>query len=684
MKKFYSLVVKNRIVIIIAFLIATLVSLGMKKLVQVNYDINEYLPEGTHSSVSLEVMSEEFGGGIPNARIMLKNVTIPEALEYKSQIAAVDGVIEVSWLDDSVDVTLPMSMMDQAALETYYKDHNALMNVTLDKSKQIGAVDEIKAIIGEDNAMIGSAVSTAHSTVNTVKEVAKITACAIIFSLIVLIFSTKSWVEPIVILGGLGVAVALNGGTNLIFGTISFVTSAAGSILQLAVSMDYSVFLIHRFEECREKIENVEEAMVEALCKSTSSILSSGLTTVIGFLALALMKFEIGPDLGYALAKGIGISLITVFLFVPCIVLMTYKLMDRTHHRSLMPGFAGLGKLVCRVIVPMAIVFAVLVVPSYLASNANSYYYGSSFILGEDTEFGQDTIAIEGIFGKNDTYVLLVPKGNTALETELSNDLHKLPQITSLISYVDKAGAEIPKSYLDEKTLALLESENYSRMVLSVDIPYEGAETFELIEKIKEIANKHYPDTYYLAGVGVSTYDLMETVTEDMVKVNLLAIAAVFVVLLLTMKSIWLPIILVLSIELAIWINMAVPYFMDTPIFYLAYLIISSIQLGATVDYAILLTDRYKENREILDRKETVIQTIADTTLSILTSGIALTAVGFAMGYFASNQLLAQLGVFLGRGTLLSVCIVLFVLPGLLYLFDPLFIKNGKKMEVQE
>ena len=684
MKKFYSLVVKNRIVIIAVFLIATIVSLGMKQLVQVNYDINEYLPEGTHSSVSLDVMSDEFGGGIPNARIMLKNVTIPEALEYKSQIAAVDGVIEVSWLDDSVDITLPMSMMDQATLETYYKDQNALMNVTLDKSKQIGAVDEIKAIIGEENAMIGSSVSTAHSTVNTVKEVAKITACAIIFSFIVLIFSTKSWVEPLVVLGGLGVAVALNGGTNLMFGTISFVTSAAGSILQLAVSMDYSVFLIHRFEECREKFDNAEEAMVEALCKSTSSILSSGLTTVIGFLALTLMKFEIGPDLGYALAKGIGISLITVFLFVPCIVLMTYKLMDKTRHRSFVPGFAGLGKMVYCVIVPMAVVFAVLIAPSYLASNANSYYYGSSFILGEDTEFGQDTIEIEGIFGKNDTYVLLVPKGNTALETELSNDLHKLPQITSLISYVDKAGAEIPKSYLDEKTLALLESENYSRMVLSVDIPYEGTETFELIEKIKEIANQYYPDTYYLAGVGVSTYDLMETVTEDMVKVNLLAIAAVFVVLLFTMKSIWLPIILVLSIELAIWINMAVPYFMDTPIFYLAYLIISSIQLGATVDYAILLTDRYKENREFLDRKETVIQTIADTTLSILTSGSVLTAVGFAMGYFASNQLLAQLGVFLGRGTVLSVCIVLFVLPGLLYLFDSLFIKKGKKMEVQE
>ena len=684
MKKFYSLVVKNRIVIIAVFLIATIVSLGMKQLVQVNYDINEYLPEGTHSSVSLDVMSDEFGGGIPNARIMLKNVTIPEALEYKSQIATVDGVIEVSWLDDSVDITLPMSMMDQATLETYYKDQNALMNVTLDKSKQIGAVDEIKAIIGEENAMIGSSVSTAHSTVNTVKEVAKITACAIIFSFIVLIFSTKSWVEPLVVLGGLGVAVALNGGTNLMFGTISFVTSAAGSILQLAVSMDYSVFLIHRFEVCREKFENAEEAKVEALCKSTSSILSSGLTTVIGFLALTLMKFEIGPALGYALAKGIGISLITVFLFVPCIVLMTYKLMDKTRHRSFVPGFAGLGKMVYCVIVPMAVVFAVLIAPSYLASNANSYYYGSSFILGEDTEFGQDTIAIEGIFGKNDTYVLLVPKGNTALETELSNDLHKLPQITSLISYVDKAGAEIPKSYLDEKTLALLESENYSRMVLSVDIPYEGTETFELIEKIKEIANQYYPDTYYLAGVGVSTYDLMETVTEDMVKVNLLAIAAVFVVLLFTMKSIWLPIILVLSIELAIWINMAVPYFMDTPIFYLAYLIISSIQLGATVDYAILLTDRYKENREFLDRKETVIQTIADTTLSILTSGSVLTAVGFAMGYFASNQLLAQLGVFLGRGTVLSVCIVLFVLPGLLYLFDSLFIKKGKKMEVQE
>ena len=248
---------------------------------------------------------------------------------------------------------------------------------------------------------------------------------------------------------------------------------------------------------------------------------------------------------------------------------------------------------------------------------------------------------------------------------------------------MDLAGAEIPLEYLDENTLSQLISKNYSRMVLSVDVPYEGEETFALVEQVRNIAQKYYSDTYYLAGEGVSTYDLMETVTDDMVKVNFMAIAAVFIVLLLSLRSISLPIVLVLSIETAIWINLSIPYFMDTPIFYIAYLIISSIQLGATVDYAILMTDQYKENREMMNKKAAVIQTISDVTVSILTSGSVLTVVGLLLGYITTNQLLGQLGIFIGRGAILSLIIVLFVLPGLLYLFDPLIIRKRKIKQIQ-
>lgn len=682
MKKFYMSLVNHRKTMVMIFTMVFVVCLLLGNLVEVNYDINDYLPESSPSTVSLELMQEEFDGGIPNARIMISDVTIPEALEYKEKLEAVDGVTAVTWLDDVVSIFVPLSTLDTDTLETYYKDNNALFTVTIEEDRRIEAVSSIREIIGEDNAMTGSAVSTAISTTETVLEVNKISIFTVLFVLVVLVMTTNSWMEPLIVLIGLGLAIVINNGTNLIFGEISFVTNAAGSILQLAVSLDYSVFLLHRFEECRQENPDVKAAMTEALCKSTSSILSSGLTTVIGFLALVLMQFRLGPDLGLALAKGVAISLITVFVFMPSFILLTYKWLDKTRHKDLLPKFDLFGKSVQKMTIPMVCIFVILIIPAYLASNANDYYYGSSNIFGNETQLGSDTAVIESVFGKSDTYVLMVPAGDTATETELSQELNNLPQVTSIISYVDLAGAEIPLEYLDENTLSQLISKNYSRMVLSVDVPYEGEETFALVEQVRNIAQKYYSDTYYLAGEGVSTYDLMETVTDDMVKVNFMAIAAVFIVLLLSLRSISLPIVLVLSIETAIWINLSIPYFMDTPIFYIAYLIISSIQLGATVDYAILMTDRYKENREMMNKKAAVIQTISDVTVSILTSGSVLTVVGLLLGYITTNQLLGQLGIFIGRGAILSLIIVLFVLPGLLYLFDPLIIRKRKIKQI--
>ena len=683
MKKFYMSLVNHRKTMVMIFTMVFVVCLLLGNLVKVNYDINDYLPESSPSTVSLELMQEEFDGGIPNARIMISDVTIPEALEYKEKLEAVDGVTAVTWLDDVVSIFVPLSTLDTDTLETYYKDNNALFTVTIEEDRRIEAVSSIREIIGEDNAMTGSAVSTAISTTETVLEVNKISIFTVLFVLVVLVMTTNSWMEPLIVLIGLRLAIVINNGTNLIFGEISFVTNAAGSILQLAVSLDYSVFLLHRFEECRQENPDVKAAMTEALCKSTSSILSSGLTTVIGFLALVLMQFRLGPDLGLALAKGVAISLITVFVFMPSFILLTYKWLDKTRHKDLLPKFDLFGKSVQKMTIPMVCIFVILIIPAYLASNANDYYYGSSNIFGNETQLGSDTAVIESVFGKSDTYVLMVPAGDTATETELSQELNNLPQVTSIISYVDLAGAEIPLEYLDENTLSQLISKNYSRMVLSVDVPYEGEETFALVEQVRNIAQKYYSDTYYLAGEGVSTYDLMETVTDDMVKVNFMAIAAVFIVLLLSLRSISLPIVLVLSIETAIWINLSIPYFMDTPIFYIAYLIISSIQLGATVDYAILMTDRYKENREMMNKKAAVIQTISDVTVSILTSGSVLTVVGLLLGYITTNQLLGQLGIFIGRGAILSLIIVLFVLPGLLYLFDPLIIRKRKIKQIQ-
>lgn len=681
MRKLYQAITAKPKLVILLFVLLAVAGAILKPLVSVDYDMNDYLPEDSKSTVSIDVMNEEFDGGIPNARVMVKNVSIPQALDYKEKIESVEGVSDVMWLDDSIDMTTPLEIQDQSVVETYYKDNNALFSVTIDDDHILDAVSAIREIVGTDNAMEGSAVSTEVATNSTVSEIAKITVIAVIFVLLILILTTESWAEPIIILLGLGVAILINMGSNVIFGEISFVSNAAGAILQLAVSLDYTVFLLHRFEECRKTFDSPRDAMVDALCKSTSSILSSGLTTVIGFAALCLMRFRIGPDLGLVLAKGIAISLICVFVFTPNFILTVYKFIDKTHHRKFVPSFERFGKFVSKVMIPCACIFAVLIVPTYLASNSNSYYYGSSHIFNEKTKLGKDTKLIEDVFGKSDTYVLLVPNGDNQTQKELSETLKTIPEVKNIVSYVDTVGSEIPEQYLDTDTLSLLRSDNYSRMVISLDTDYEGSDTFSLVEKIRSTAEDFYSDQYYLAGNGVSTYDLMDTVTSDMVKVNLVAIAAVFIVLLLTLKSVSLPILLVLSIETAVWLNLSFPYFMDDTIFYIAYLIISSIQLGATVDYAILMTDRYLEYRRTMPKKQAVIQTVSSCAVSILTSGSVLTIVGFLLGYISTHGLLAQLGIFLGRGTLCSLGIVLFVLPGLLYIFDKVIQKTTKNIK---
>ena len=529
--------------------------------------------------------------------------------------------------------------------------------------------------------MSGTAVNTATATEATSKEVSRIILFIIPICLIVLALTTTSWFEPILFMITIGVAILLNQGTNILFGEISFVTNAAGNVLQLAVSMDYAIFLLHRFAEFRENGLNPEEAMVQASVKSVTSILSSGITTVIGFAALILMRFKIGPDMGIVMAKAISLSLLTVLVLLPVLTLYCYKIIDKTEHKLLIPKFDRFSKLVKRIMIPLVVIFSIVIVPSYLAQTKNSFDYGSSRIFNENTKLGSDTKLIEDTFGKSNTLVLMVPKGDFTTEKELSNEIKEIPEVSSIISYVDNAGVEIPTEYVDESILSELISDNYSRMVINVKADYEGEETFNIVKKVRDIAAKYYSNSYFLAGESVSTYDLMDTITADNIRVNLIAIGAVFLVLLIAFKSLLIPVILVLSIETAIWINLGVPYFIDETLHYIAYLIISTVQLGATVDYAILLTNSYVENRRDYFKKEALLKTISSVTLSILTSAIILSLAGLLLGMISTHGIIKQLGALLAKGTVLSTTIVLFVVPGLLYILDKPIQKTMYKPE---
>ena len=677
----FTWVVRRRAPIICVFAVLAVVCVVMKQFVGVNYDMNDYLPDDAPSTVALDTMEDEFDGGIPNMRVMVPVDDIVEAMSIKQQILGVEGVEDVTWLDDAGTLSVPLEMQDADLVESYYKDGYTLYTVTVDAAARQQAVASVRDLLGDDAALTGSAVSTAYATESTVSEIGVITVAAIIFILLVLAFTTVSWALPFLVLFGLGVSVAINGGTNLMFGEISFVTNAAGTVLQVAIALDFSVFLLHRFEECRGSNATAADDMIDALCKSSTAILSSGCTVIIGFLALCIMQFKIGPDLGFALAKGILISLVTVFSFVPALLVACNSLVEKTRHRSFVRGIGGLARGVCASCVAVACVFVLLPLPAFLASTSKdvSYYYGASHIFGGETQYGKDTQAIEDVFGQRDTYVLMVPRGNVAAEQQLSDSLKAVPQVKSVISYVDSASRVMPEGMLDADTLSLLESENYSRMVISVEAHYEGDATFSLVNAIRDTADSYYPGTYKLAGEGVSTTDLRSTITEDKDLVDFIAVGAVLVVLLLATRSVSLPVILVFVIETSIWVNFAVPYFTGDPLFYLSYLIVSTVQLGVTVDYAILLCDRYLECRRSMGKKAAVRCTIEAVTVPVLTSGTVLTVVGFILSLVSSHGVLAMLGHFLGVGVLMSLFAVLFALPGFLYVFDPVIQKTTLK-----
>ena len=671
MERYTQFLLKHKKLIIGVFVLAAVLCAVLSGLVGVNYNFADYLPDDAASTRALEVMDEEYSQSVPNMRVLVYEVSIPQALAYKEKIADVDGVEEVNWLDDAVDIYEPLELAEQKTVEDWYKDGNALFSVTVDEKKQDSVIPAVREIIGEENCMSGTAVTSVLAPVNTSVEVQQIMFLAVPIIFLILILTTNSWFEPVLFMITIGVAILINRGTNLMFGTVSFVTNAAGSVLQLAVSMDYSIFLLHRFSENREEGLPVEKAMIEAVKQSVGSILSSGLTTVTGFLALVLMRFKIGPDMGWVMSKAIVLSLVSVLCFLPALAISTYRLIDKTQHRTFVPKFDKFAGMVMKLRSP-ALVLVILILPvSFLGQMKNDFFYGGSQVYStQATQMGRDMEAIDKMFGSSNPVVLMVPKGDMEKEIAMNEELKKLDCVTSVVSYVNSVGNAIPSSFLPSETVSRLYSAHYSRFVITMEAEEKDPDWYEKVNDIRNIGEKYYGDKIQYAGDLVSTEDLKTTITQDNAKVNFLAIAFVFCILLVNFKSLSLPVILTLVIESSIWINLGIPYFRGQTLFYIGYLIISTVQLGATIDYAILFSDRYMDFRKTLPKKEAAFMTLRTCTISILTSAAVLTLAGVILGKVSTNGVLSQLGILIGRGAALSFVLVIFVLPTLLILFD--------------
>ncbi|NLP36326.1 MAG: MMPL family transporter [Firmicutes bacterium] len=668
-------IIKLRIPVIIFFVLATLICAFLQSGVQINYDLADYLPHNAPSTVALEIMEEEFTHSIPNARVYLPKVTLVEALNFKQKLAALPGVKQVLWLDDVINLYEPLALADTKTVEAWYQKGGALFSLTIAEENVKNTIEQIYELIGEEGAVAGQAVDLVAAQTAAEEEVKQVILFFVPLILVILLLSTGSWLEPFLFLATLGVSIIINMGTNIFFGEISFITQAVSPVLQLAVSMDYAIFLLARFAQFRQEGLNPHEAMKQAVYKAAPTIVASAATTVFGFLALIFMQLAIGPDMGIVMAKGIVLSLLSVMVFLPALTLCTYKLVDKTRHRPFIPSFSAMSKVVVRLGIPLLLLIGLIIVPSFLAQKQNEFIYGAGD-LGQSGRPARDAQLIEGNFGKLTQIVLMIPRDKWGQEKILTAELKKIPQVTSVASYAELVGAEIPTDFLPPQEKEQFISQNYSRIIVDTNTETESNAAFSVVEQIRKLAATYYGNEYHLLGPSVNIYDIKETVTADSIVVNGIAILAIGLILLLGVRSLSLPLILLLTIEGAIWINLAIPYFLNTSLNYIGFLIVSSVQLGATVDYGILFTHHYLDNRKLMPKKEAAKNALEETTASILTPACILFFGGLVLYLVSTNSIVKELGLVLGRGALLSAFMVLIFLPNLLVLCDGLIKKT--------
>lgn len=675
LKKVAHFIVQRGRIIEKFFIAMTILCAVCYPFVGVNYDLSKYLPDFAPTKQALDVMEKEFG--YPGmARIMVKDVTLPEARTIRQRISRVDGVDLVVGPDLAANVYSTDAFIKNSLTDRFYKDGNAVYQIIFEDGDSDAsthkAINEIYGIVGKDRGCFaGSAVSSKERQESITREIAMAIGMAVVIIWLILTLTTTSWFEPFLFILVMAVAIVLNMGSNIMFGRISFFTFSTAAILQLAVSMDYSIFLLHTYTAIKQSGVDSRPAMEAAIEKSCSSILASGATTIVGFLVIALMKFTIGRDVGFVLTKGIVCSLVTVLFLMPTLILRFDKKIEKTAHRSFLPPLDGLGKLMYRIRIPVLAAAAFCAVPCYFGQSMNYFYYGDDALgSGPGTRVYEDSRAIEDVFGKSNVIIAMVPNGNVIKERRLTEELEDQEFIDYALSMAGTLPQGIPESFLPETVTKQLRTGSYARILISMENREESSYSFQCSEKLTEIVKKYYPEDSYVIGMTPTTIDIRDILTDDYNRVSIISLAGVALVVMLTFHSVMVPILVIIPIEVAIYLNMTIPYIIGDSMVYIGYIIVSCLQLGATIDYSILMTNNYMEFRETMGSREAAVTAIAKSAISILTSGGILTVVGYLLYFTSSIQAISQVGRLVGRGALLSMILVLSLLPALLAAFD--------------
>ena len=675
MRKIAHFVVEKSRAVLIVFAVLVLLCALLSTRVSVNYKLSDYLPAKAPSVKAIDVMKKEFREPIPNLRIALPRASIPEVLTLEEKLRKDPEVELVLWLDTYVSVEMPLEIIEPRLLESYYKAEEdgkggtALISLAVNSKNENESLDRIKKIVGKEAHYDGEIVDSAFQQTATNSEIGLVITFVVPICLLILILATRSWLDPLLMIVTIGVAIVLNNGTNLIFRQVSFITQAVSAILQLAVSMDYTIFFLDAWIANKNAGFKGDEALEMAIVSSSQAVVASALTTVFGFLVLAFMRFRLGADLGFVLAKGIAFSLIAVIFFLPCLIKETEKWIVRFQHPPILPNFHKVSAFVLAR--RKYLLYLLILIPIvFIAQGKNDFTYGNGKF-PKKSQIYQDQAFINDRFKPNRALVILAPQGQWGKEKTMVRTLADLPRVESILSYTEAISEAVPFQVVPPKARSSFLSEKYSRIIMNTTSPEEGPEAFDLVRKTRDIARKYYGDDALVLGQTVTLLDMKETVNQDNRIVNLLAILSIALIIAFTFKSVILPVILVLTIEFSIWINMSIPFFTRTNLSYIGYLIISSIQLGATVDYAILYTSNYLRLRRVKGLDETIYESGILTYSSIMTPAVILTCAGFMLNRISSLEVVKELGTCLARGAALSLLLVIFLLPALIYQFDP-------------
>ena len=689
MQKFGRGVVKLRVPILIVSVLLLIPSIFGFLSTRINYDILSYLPSDIETMKGQDIMLDEFGkGGF--SLVMLDGMEDKDVEKVKEKIEKVDHVCDVLWYDTLADVSLPKEVLPDDIYDFFNTDNSTMMAVFFDEATSadgsLEAVKEIRSIAGEQCFVSGMSSVVEDIKDLTMQEAPMYVVIAVILTSIILALTMDSFLIPLFFMLSVGMAIIYNMGTNFIQGEISFITEALAAVLQLAVTIVYSIFLWHSYKEEKEKHPgDNKEAMAVAIGKTITSVVSSSITTVAGFLALCFMSYELGMDMGIVMAKGVVIGVICCITVLPSMILVFDKALEKTMHKDLVPSLEKPSKFIIKHHAAFIVLFIVVLIPAVYGQINTNVYYNLTDTLPKDLNSVIANTKLDEEYNMATTHMLLVDADMEPKEVNsMLDEMGKVDGVSFSMSLDTLIGPSIPREIVPDSVTKILKSDKWQLMLIGSEYKVASDEENAQIDELSKIL-KSYDKDGMLIGEAAATKDLIDITDHDFKVVNIVSIAAIFIIILIALRSVSLPIILVAVIEFAITVNMGVPCFTNTTIPFIASVVIGTIQLGATVDYAILMTTRYKTERNAgKDKHEAVTIALTTSMKSIMVSALGFFASTFGVGVYSSVDMISQLCTLMSRGAIISMITVICILPSMLMLFDKVIINTTMGMKKKE